>query len=99
MPPKVRRPAAVVAAPEVGVRRARGLRRPAAAVIAEKEGVGAEELECAKLSLEQCHTLKDFEVINGSYWDAPLQAALRAQEIRVRGDQTYLVCQVLGTQS
>lgn len=94
MPPKLRRPAAALARG----RRAPGLRRPARAV---DPGLGdlAEEILTADLTLEQCKGLQDIEVIAGSYWEAPATAALRVQDVGLKGGEVVLQCQVLGTQN
>ena len=92
MPPKLRRPAAV--APRARVR----ARRPAA----EGEAVGragGERITCADISLAQCRTLTDIEVVEGSYWEEALQAALRVREVHLRGEDLLLKGQVLGTQN
>ena len=92
MPPKLRRPAAV--APRARVR----ARRPAA----EGEAVGragGEIITCADISLAQCRTLTDIEVVEGSYWEEALQAALRVREVHLRGEDLLLKGQVLGTQN
>lgn len=98
MPPKVRRPAAVVAVPWVRGGRPRGLRRPAGAGEPEAEGEVAAEVESASLSLMQCLALKDIEVTAGSYWAAPLKAALRVAEVKMRDGRLTMTAQVLGTQ-
>eukprot|EP00435_Cladocopium_sp_Y103_P034880 s2458_g9.t1 len=99
MPPKVRRPAAK--APAVRRRgEPRGVRRrPARAE--EEPGLGGlgEEIDCAQISLEQCQRLREVEVISGSYWDAPIKAALRVREVRMKEEKLMLLAQVLGTQS
>lgn len=99
MPPRLRRPAAAPAA--AGERRARAplLRRPAAAEEeAERDDLGG-EIDCSLISLEQCHSLQDVVVTQGSYWDAPLQVALRIKEFRVKDGHSLLTAQVLGTQN
>lgn len=98
MPPKLRRPAAAVAVAKAGLRRGRGLRRPAAGVEAGDAGDRAGEIDCSKISLEECQTLKEVEVVSGSYWEAPLTAALRVTEVRLKDGKKMIWAQVLGTQ-
>lgn len=94
MPPKLRRPAAVAkAAPH-----RRGVRRPAS----RKDGFEEEPevvFRSADLTLAECRGLKDIVTLNGTYWEAPAQAALRVQEMFVREQDSYLRAEVLGTQS
>ena len=88
MPPKLRRPAAVVPHPK----RRGALRRPAALGDAE-EGINSGEV-----TLELCRGLRDIEVVTGTYWDAPVKAALRVKEVQIREGELFLKTQVLGTQ-
>ena len=98
MPPKLRRPAAAVAVAKAGLRRGRGLRRPAAGGEAGDAGDEAGEIDCSQISLEECQNLKEVEVVSGSYWEAPLKAALRVSEVKLKDGQKMIGAQVLGTQ-
>ena len=97
MPPKLRRPAA--AKPKAAGRRRVGRKRPGAAVEEDPEGEKGSVIDCAALSLEQCRAMKELEIIDGSYWEAPVKAALRVKEVRMRDGQLYLQAQALGTQN
>lgn len=98
MPPKLRRPAAAVAVAKAGLRRGQGLRRPAAGGEAGDAGDEAGEIDCSQISLEECQNLKEVEVVSGSYWEAPLKAALRVSEVKLKDGQKMIGAQVLGTQ-
>eukprot|EP00435_Cladocopium_sp_Y103_P061729 s678_g23.t1 len=80
-------------------REPRGRRRPAHAEEEEAREVEGELFESGKLTLEQCRALKEIEVVDGSYWEAPAQMAFRVQEVQMRGGEPYLMGQVLGTRN
>eukprot|EP00435_Cladocopium_sp_Y103_P018222 s1737_g4.t1 len=95
MPPKLRRPAAAPKA--VAKNRGRRLRRPAAPE--EEEDLREPIIEAANVTLEQCKSLDEIEVIKGSYWEAEVQAALKVKEVTIKKGELYLKSQVLGTLS
>eukprot|EP00435_Cladocopium_sp_Y103_P042229 s1097_g11.t1 len=79
-------------------KKARG-QEPAAAE-EEAEVVEQPELiDTAKLTFEQCRALQEVEVVTGSYWEAPVQAALKVQDVKIKAGEPYLTAQVLGTKN
>eukprot|EP00435_Cladocopium_sp_Y103_P020901 s2412_g5.t1 len=91
MPPKLRRPAAAKAGAKAkGAPRRRVVRRPARE---EGEADAAEEIvKACDLSLEGCRKLHEIVVKEGTFWGAPVTAALRVKDLRMKGGELYLVC-------
>ena len=83
-------------APKAAPKRAARVRhRPAARV-----GAGAEAILLSKdLSLVDCCNLDEIEVMEGTYWTQPIQAALKVLGVIPRGGEPHLSVQVLGTQT
>ena len=77
-------------------------KRPAAAGVGtpgkEAKGEG-EAFESAQTTLEQCRGVKDIEILEGSYWDEEISAALRVHDIKVKNGHLHFEGQILGTQT
>ena len=78
------------------------LRRPASKrgrSPGKKEEAKDGDLKSSEVDLEKCRTLRDIEIVEGSYWEADVNGACRVLHTIVENGEIHLVCQVQGTES